>query len=74
MASAGNGLLFPMFSLLLSRIITVFYEPPEKLGGDANFWAGMFVVGLPFWFEHMFVPRFAAVGLINKARLCFPSR
>jgi hypothetical protein len=44
-AAAGNGLMFPIFSLLLSRIIAVFYEPPAELKGDANFWAGMFVVG-----------------------------
>ncbi|GAQ79040.1 ATP binding cassette subfamily B [Klebsormidium nitens] len=42
--ASGNGLLFPMFSLLLSEIITVFYEPPSQLKSDANFWAGMFVV------------------------------
>eukprot|EP00850_Spirogloea_muscicola_P001069 SM000004S14939 [mRNA] locus=s4:296552:303781:- [translate_table: standard] len=45
LACIGNGLIFPLFSILLSSIIKTFYVLREsKLKSDASFWAGMFVV------------------------------
>eukprot|EP01018_Ginkgo_biloba_P030329 Gb_08616 [translate_table: standard] len=43
-AAAINGMTFPIFGLLLSSIMTAFYEPPHKLRKDANFWALVYVV------------------------------
>ncbi|KAH9313096.1 hypothetical protein KI387_028131, partial [Taxus chinensis] len=43
-AAAISGLIFPVFALLLSSAIKVFYEPPHVLQKDARFWALMFVV------------------------------
>ncbi|GLJ08654.1 hypothetical protein SUGI_0093070 [Cryptomeria japonica] len=43
-AAAINGVIFPVFGLLLSSVIKVFYEPHHELRKDAKFWALMFVV------------------------------
>ncbi|CAM6099091.1 unnamed protein product [Calypogeia fissa] len=43
-AAAGNGLVFPLFGLLLSSVITAFFEPPHKLRKDVNFWSLMFLL------------------------------
>eukprot|EP00249_Psilotum_nudum_P024545 c29214_g2_i1 orf=143-4090(-) len=43
LAAIMHGLVFPLFGLLISSIIKVFYETPHKLRKDANFWALMFV-------------------------------
>ncbi|KAH9313089.1 hypothetical protein KI387_028124, partial [Taxus chinensis] len=43
-AAAMNGMIFPVFGLLLSSVIKVFYEPPHELRKDAKFWALMFIV------------------------------
>ncbi|WCJ22612.1 ABC transporter B family member 11 [Euphorbia peplus] len=40
-----NGLLIPIFSILISKVIKSFHEPPAKLQKDTNFWAIM-VMGL----------------------------
>ncbi|XP_058101237.1 ABC transporter B family member 4-like isoform X2 [Magnolia sinica] len=42
-AGVVNGMMFPIFGLLLSSVIKVFYEPPHKLRKDSRFWALMFV-------------------------------
>ncbi|KAL2611668.1 hypothetical protein R1flu_023360 [Riccia fluitans] len=42
--AAGVGLIFPVFGLLLSSVITAFFEVPSKMKKDVNFWAIMFVV------------------------------
>ena len=39
-----NGLLFPIFGVLVSRMIKVFFEPPHKQEKDSKFWAIMFIV------------------------------
>ena len=45
LAAIAHGLLFPVFSIVMSRIIVVFYDPnPDQLRSKANFWASMFVV------------------------------
>nr|DAD48108.1 TPA_asm: hypothetical protein HUJ06_018045 [Nelumbo nucifera] len=43
-AAAIHGVIFPVFGLLLSTAIKIFYEPPHELRKDSRFWALMFVV------------------------------
>ncbi|CAI5996599.1 unnamed protein product [Closterium sp. NIES-65] len=44
-AAAAHGVIMPFFALILSNIITTFYNPDiSQMRSDANFWAGMFVV------------------------------
>ena len=42
-AATIHGVIFPMFGLLLSSAIKMFYEPQEKLQKDSRFWALVFV-------------------------------
>ncbi|XP_062212545.1 ABC transporter B family member 4-like isoform X2 [Phragmites australis] len=42
--AAMHGLIFPIYGILISTAIEVFYEPPEVLLKDSRFWASMFVV------------------------------
>ncbi|KAL3616958.1 ATP-binding cassette sub- B member 9 [Castilleja foliolosa] len=44
LGSTGNGLLFPLFGLLLSTAIKVFFEPPHELKKDTEFWGLMMVL------------------------------
>ncbi|KAF5462334.1 hypothetical protein F2P56_018353, partial [Juglans regia] len=44
MAAILNGTLFPIFGMLLSKVIKSFYEPPHKLRKDTNFWSIIFVI------------------------------
>ncbi|KAF8043117.1 hypothetical protein BT93_A1459 [Corymbia citriodora subsp. variegata] len=43
-AAVANGVIFPIYGILLSSIIKTFYEPPHKLRKDSKFWALMFLV------------------------------
>ncbi|KAJ3695665.1 hypothetical protein LUZ60_001042 [Juncus effusus] len=43
-AASVHGVLFPLFGILISSSIKVFYEPPNKLLKDSRFWASMYVV------------------------------
>ncbi|XP_072964824.1 ABC transporter B family member 9-like [Typha angustifolia] len=43
-AAAINGVILPVFGILLSSAIKIFYEPPHKLRKDARFWALMYVL------------------------------
>ncbi|KAJ3685942.1 hypothetical protein LUZ61_015106 [Rhynchospora tenuis] len=43
-AATVHGIIFPMFSILMSNSIKVFYEPPPQLLKDSRFWASMYVV------------------------------
>lgn len=47
LAASIHGMVFPVFGLLLSKALSMFYEPPEKMQKDSNFWA---VVYLGFGF------------------------
>ncbi|KAL2473720.1 ABC transporter B family member 9 [Forsythia ovata] len=42
-AAAAHGVIFPVFGLLISSAIKIFYEPPHELRKDSQFWALMFV-------------------------------
>ncbi|XP_019418665.1 PREDICTED: ABC transporter B family member 11-like [Lupinus angustifolius] len=41
--SIANGAIFPVFGLLLSSVIKIFYEPFHELKKDSKFWSLMFV-------------------------------
>jgi ATP-binding cassette, subfamily B (MDR/TAP), member 1 len=42
-ASIIGGIVFPVFSILLSNVISAFYQPPHKLKTQSNFWSCMFL-------------------------------
>ncbi|XP_057949997.1 ABC transporter B family member 9-like [Malania oleifera] len=42
-AAAIHGVIFPIFGLLLSTAIKIFYEPPHELRKDSRFWALIYV-------------------------------
>ncbi|KAI3456077.1 hypothetical protein Pfo_012740 [Paulownia fortunei] len=39
-----HGVMFPIFGLLLSQAIKIFFEPPNELRKDSKFWGLMLVV------------------------------
>ncbi|KAG1370985.1 ABC transporter B family member 4 [Cocos nucifera] len=43
-AAIVNGVILPIFAILLSNVINAFYQPPHKLKKDSNFWSLMFLV------------------------------
>lgn len=43
-AATINGVILPIFGVLISSVIKVFYEPPNKQKKDSEFWAIMFMV------------------------------
>ncbi|CAN8274708.1 unnamed protein product [Cochlearia groenlandica] len=43
LAAIVHGTLFPIFGLLLSSSINMFYEPPKKLKKDSSFWALIYI-------------------------------
>ncbi|WOH11980.1 hypothetical protein DCAR_0831476 [Daucus carota subsp. sativus] len=42
-AACINGVVFPLFGLLISKAIKIFFEPHAKLRKDSRFWALMYV-------------------------------
>ncbi|XP_027187861.1 ABC transporter B family member 9-like isoform X2 [Cicer arietinum] len=42
-AAIINGVLFPMFGLLFSSAISVFYKPPEQQRKESRFWSLLYV-------------------------------
>ncbi|XP_021821988.1 ABC transporter B family member 11-like [Prunus avium] len=44
MAAAVNGVILPIFAILISSVIKTFYEPPPQLRKDSKFWALIFIV------------------------------
>ncbi|XP_061961245.1 ABC transporter B family member 21-like [Populus nigra] len=42
-AAILNGVIFPIYSILLSSVIKTFFEPPDELRKDSKFWALMFM-------------------------------
>lgn len=75
-AAIINGMILPISALLISRVVKIFYEPPNELKKDSKFWAIMFVIlGLA---SFLVIPArsyfFAVAGckLIQSIRvLCF---
>ncbi|XP_016647146.1 PREDICTED: ABC transporter B family member 4-like [Prunus mume] len=43
-AAAVNGVILPIFAILISSVIKTFYEPPPQLRKDSKFWALIFIV------------------------------
>nr|XP_029124116.1 ABC transporter B family member 4-like isoform X2 [Elaeis guineensis] len=43
-AAIVDGIILPIFAILLSNVINTFYQPPHKLEKDSNFWSLMFLV------------------------------
>lgn len=46
-AGVIHGVIFPVFGLLLSKAINMFYEPPKEIRKDSKFWAVLYL-GLGF--------------------------
>ncbi|KAJ6424094.1 hypothetical protein OIU84_024967 [Salix udensis] len=46
-AAVIHGVIFPVFGLLLSKAINMFYEPPKEIRKDSKFWAVLYL-GLGF--------------------------
>ncbi|KAL4352496.1 hypothetical protein GQ457_06G030810 [Hibiscus cannabinus] len=44
MFAAANGVILPIFGVLISSMIKTFYEPPDELKKDSRFWALVFLV------------------------------
>ncbi|CDY15432.1 BnaA08g27160D [Brassica napus] len=42
-AAAINGAIFPLFGILISRVIEAFFKPAHELRRDSKFWALIFV-------------------------------
>ncbi|CAK7348531.1 unnamed protein product [Dovyalis caffra] len=42
-AAILNGVIFPIYGILLSNMIKTFFEPPHELRKDSKFWALMFM-------------------------------
>ncbi|KAJ6328955.1 hypothetical protein OIU77_010602 [Salix suchowensis] len=38
-----NGLIFPVYGILLSSVIKTFFEPPDELRKDSKFWSLIFM-------------------------------
>lgn len=43
LAAATNGVILPLFGVLVSSMIKTFFEPAEQLRKDSRFWAFMFL-------------------------------
>ena len=43
-AAIANGVIYPIFGVLLSRIIKTFFKPFPEMKKDSKFWALMFVI------------------------------
>ncbi|KAJ6796241.1 putative ABC transporter B family member 21 [Iris pallida] len=43
LAAVLNGLIFPIFGILLSQVINSFYKPPSKLKRDTRLWSLLYV-------------------------------
>ncbi|MBA0763440.1 hypothetical protein Gotri_012880 [Gossypium trilobum] len=42
-AAAANGVIFPIFGILISSVIDTFFKPPHELREDSRFWALIFL-------------------------------
>ncbi|KAJ8755644.1 hypothetical protein K2173_022239 [Erythroxylum novogranatense] len=44
MAAIVNGVIFPVYGVLLSKVIKIVYESPYELRKDSKFWSLMFLI------------------------------
>ncbi|XVF21986.1 hypothetical protein REPUB_Repub12eG0135800 [Reevesia pubescens] len=42
-AAVANGVILPIYGVLLSRVIRTFFKPPDELKEDSRFWALIFI-------------------------------
>lgn len=75
-AAVANGAIFPIFGLLLSKMVNTFYEPADELHKDAKLWALIFVaLGLSSFLISPAKSYFFAIAgekLIKRMRvMCF---
>ncbi|KAL1833030.1 hypothetical protein DCAR_0103079 [Daucus carota subsp. sativus] len=75
-AAILNGVILPIFGIVLASMIKIFYEPPHELRKDSKFWALMFVVlGLATFIAYPSQTYFFSVAgckLIRRIRhMCF---
>ena len=75
-SAIANGVIFPIFAILLSSAIEMFYKPPHQLRKDSRFWALMFLVlGLASFVTNPARTYFFSVAgckLIQRVRsMCF---
>ncbi|KAJ6710158.1 ATP-DEPENDENT PERMEASE MDL1 MITOCHONDRIAL [Salix koriyanagi] len=75
-AAILNGVIFPIFGILISRVIKTFFEPPHELRKDSNFWALMFMtLGMASFLVYPSQTYFFSVAgckLIQRIRsMCF---
>uniref|UniRef100_A0A1J3GPL7 ABC transporter B family member 4 n=2 Tax=Noccaea caerulescens TaxID=107243 RepID=A0A1J3GPL7_NOCCA len=43
-SAAANGVILPLFGILIASVIKAFFKPPKQLKEDTSFWAIIFVV------------------------------
>ncbi|CAE6054783.1 unnamed protein product [Arabidopsis arenosa] len=43
-SAAANGVILPIFGILIASVIKAFFQPPKKLKEDTSFWAIIFLV------------------------------
>ncbi|XP_074310728.1 ABC transporter B family member 21-like [Silene latifolia] len=44
LAAIASGVIFPLFGVLFSSVVKMFFKPPHEMREDSRFWALMFVV------------------------------
>ncbi|KAF9669200.1 hypothetical protein SADUNF_Sadunf14G0083100 [Salix dunnii] len=71
-----NGLMFPVYSILLSSVMKTFYETPDELRKDSKFWSLIFMaVGLASFVVYpsqTYLFSVAGCKLIQRIRsMCF---
>ncbi|KAK8570319.1 hypothetical protein V6N13_003006 [Hibiscus sabdariffa] len=75
-SAAANGVILPIFGILISRMINMFYKPPDVLKKDSRFWALIFMtLGLASFLAILGRTYFFSVAgckLIQRIRsMCF---
>ncbi|KAE8703555.1 ABC transporter B family member 12 [Hibiscus syriacus] len=75
-SAAANGVILPIFGILISRMINMFYKPPNVLKKDSRFWALIFMtLGLASFLSILARTYFFSVAgckLIQRIRsICF---
>ncbi|CAH8390935.1 unnamed protein product [Eruca vesicaria subsp. sativa] len=73
---ALDGTIFPIFGLLLAKVIIAFFQPPHELRSDSRFWSIVFVLlgvlSLVVYPTHMTLFAVAGGRLIRRIRsMCF---
>lgn len=75
-AAIINGVIFPIFGILISRVIKAFFEPPHELRKDSKFWAIIFmIIGIVSFLAcvtQLYLFSVAGAKLIQRIRsMCF---